>query len=39
MRVKCAILPWHTLQAALDSVTTISTEAVDDPMHISIGNA
>lgn len=38
-RVKCAILPWHTLQAALNSVATISTEADDDPMHISIGNA
>ena len=38
-RVKCAILPWHTLQAALNSVATISTEADDDPMHVSIGNA
>tara|TARA_Y100001936_G_scaffold243230_1_gene281783 strand:+ start:34984 stop:35472 length:489 start_codon:yes stop_codon:yes gene_type:complete len=37
-RVKCAILPWHTLQAALNSITTISTEADDDPMHISIDN-
>lgn len=25
-RVKCAILPWHTLHAALNSVTTVSTE-------------
>jgi len=25
-RVKCAILPWHTLHAALHSVSTISTE-------------
>jgi len=38
-RVKCAILPWHTLHAALNSVATISTEADDDPMHVSIGNA
>ena len=27
MRVKCAILPWHTLQAALNSQTTATTEA------------
>lgn len=32
-RVKCAILPWHTLHAALHSQTTISTEADADPMH------
>ncbi len=32
-RVKCAILPWHTLHAALNSVNTTSTEAEDDPMH------
>ena len=38
-RVKCAILPWHTLHAALNSVATISTESNDDPMHVSIGNA
>jgi nitrogen fixation protein NifU and related proteins len=38
-RVKCAILPWHTLQAAFNSVTTTSTEAEDDPMHVSIGDA
>ena len=38
-RVKCAILPWHTLQAALNSVTITSTEAEDDPMHASIGDA
>ncbi|TDI78845.1 MAG: SUF system NifU family Fe-S cluster assembly protein [Betaproteobacteria bacterium] len=38
-RVKCAILPWHTLHAALNSVATISTEDDDDPMHVSIGNA
>ena len=38
-RVKCAILPWHTLHAALNSVTSTSTEAEDDPMHASIGDA
>lgn len=38
-RVKCAILPWHTLHAALNSVATTSTEADDDPMHASIGDA
>ena len=38
-RVKCAILPWHTLHAALNSVTTTSTEAEDDPMHATIGDA
>lgn len=27
MRVKCAILPWHTLQAALNSQTRATTEA------------
>ena len=32
-RVKCAILPWHTLHAALNSIETASTEAEEDPMH------
>ena len=32
-RVKCAILPWHTLHAALNSIKTVSTEAEEDPMH------
>lgn len=32
-RVKCAILPWHTLQAAFDALGTTSTEADADPMH------
>jgi nitrogen fixation NifU-like protein len=32
-RVKCAILPWHTLHAALNSLGTTSTEADEDPMH------
>ncbi|PTQ81924.1 nitrogen fixation NifU-like protein [Nitrosospira multiformis] len=38
-RVKCAILPWHTLHAALNSVSTTSTEAEGDPMHAPIGDA
>jgi nitrogen fixation NifU-like protein len=38
-RVKCAILPWHTLHAALNSLASTSTEAEDDPMHASIGDA
>ena len=32
-RVKCAILPWHTLHAALNALGTTSTEADEDPMH------
>jgi nitrogen fixation NifU-like protein len=31
-RVKCAILPWHTLHAALNSESTISTEGDRDPV-------
>ncbi|MES1981324.1 MAG: SUF system NifU family Fe-S cluster assembly protein [Pseudomonadota bacterium] len=38
-RVKCAILPWHTLHAALNSVASASTEAEHDPMHAPIGDA
>jgi len=38
-RVKCAILPWHTLHAAFNSVAITSTEADDDPMHAPIGGA
>ena len=38
-RVKCAILPWHTLHAAFNSVASTSTEAEQDPMHAPIGNA
>lgn len=30
-RVKCAVLPWHTLQAAIDSQARVSTEAGADP--------
>ena len=37
-RVKCAILPWHTLHAALNSVTSASTEAENDPIQMPIGN-
>jgi len=32
-RVKCAILPWHTLHAALNSVTDVSTEDEHDPAY------
>ena len=38
-RVKCAILPWHTLHAAFNAVASTSTEAEDDPMHALIGDA
>lgn len=38
-RVKCAILPWHTLHAAINSVATTSTEAADDPMQAPMGDA
>ena len=39
VRVKCAILPWHTLHAALNAVASTSTEAEHDPMHAAIGDA
>jgi nitrogen fixation NifU-like protein len=32
-RVKCAILPWHTLHAALNVLGTTSTESDNDPMQ------
>ena len=38
-RVKCAILPWHTLQAAFNAIAITSTEAEADPMHAPIGGA
>ncbi|MFT7245741.1 MAG: nitrogen fixation NifU-like protein [Candidatus Azotimanducaceae bacterium] len=38
-RVKCAILPWHTLQAAFNTVASISTETEAHPMHAPNGNA
>jgi nitrogen fixation protein NifU and related proteins len=31
-RVKCAILPWHTLHAAINSQSTASTEGDADPV-------
>lgn len=34
-RVKCAILPWHMLHAAFNSVDSTSTEAGADPMNKS----
>lgn len=38
-RVKCAILPWHTLQAAFHSVPNTSTEAPAGPEPTTLGNA
>ena len=38
-RVKCAILPWHTLHAAFHAIASTSTEADGDPMHATIGGA
>ena len=38
-RVKCAILPWHTLHAAFLAEASTSTEEEADPMHASIGSA
>jgi nitrogen fixation NifU-like protein len=38
-RVKCAVLPWHTLEAALHSIASTSTEAEHDPMAAPIGDA
>jgi nitrogen fixation NifU-like protein len=38
-RVKCAILPWHTLHAALNDEASTTTEAEADPMHAPVGNA
>jgi len=32
MRVKCAILPWHTLHSALNSIEQASTEGDADPV-------
>ena len=34
-RVKCAILPWHTLHAALHSVSNISTEENEEVTQAS----
>ena len=38
-RVKCAILPWHTLHAAMHALSETSTESENDPMHAPIGDA
>ena len=42
-RVKCAILPWHTLHAAFNSTASASTEAGTetkaDPVHRPIAKA
>jgi nitrogen fixation NifU-like protein len=35
-RVKCAILPWHTLHAALNAQTVTSTEADADPAQAPV---
>lgn len=32
MRVKCAVLPWHTLHSALHAVQQVSTEGDADPI-------
>lgn len=37
-RVKCAILPWHTLHAALNAIANTSTEAQDETQMVS-GNS
>ena len=37
-RVKCAVLPWHTLHAALNSLDSVSTEN-DDPARVVSSNA
>jgi nitrogen fixation protein NifU and related proteins len=33
-RVKCAILPWHTLRAAIHEAESVSTEGDQDPVAI-----
>ena len=38
-RVKCAILPWHTLHAALAAIESTSTEAEEDPMRAPLESA
>ena len=37
-RVKCAILPWHTLHAAFQRQASISTEGDADPMGLNAEN-
>jgi nitrogen fixation NifU-like protein len=35
-RVKCAILPWHTLHAAVQNQLSASTEGAADPMGLPV---
>ncbi|HLA75092.1 MAG TPA: SUF system NifU family Fe-S cluster assembly protein [Gammaproteobacteria bacterium] len=37
-RVKCAILPWHTLHAAFTAEAVASTEGDAEPMKSIVGN-
>jgi nitrogen fixation NifU-like protein len=37
-RVKCAILPWHTLHAAFERQASTSTEGDADPMSLNAEN-
>jgi len=32
VRVKCAVLPWHTLHCALNAIEMVSTEGTADPV-------
>lgn len=36
-RVKCAILPWHTLHAAFSAESTATTEGAAEPMQSLVG--
>jgi nitrogen fixation NifU-like protein len=38
-RVKCAILPWHTVHAAFHNEQTVSTEGSADPMAVEPAEA
>jgi nitrogen fixation NifU-like protein len=38
-RVKCAILPWHTLHAAFGQQASASTEGDLDPFAASVSKA
>jgi nitrogen fixation NifU-like protein len=37
-RVKCAILPWHTLHAAMNSESSASTEGQNDPVPDTVSD-
>lgn len=37
-RVKCAILPWHTLHAAFSAEPIATTEGTQEPMKSIVGN-